>query len=272
MAYLSSVPDATTADGSTPWFKIYQNAWSPTNSGVGDNDNWGVKDLNACCGRLDVPIPESLPSGDYLLRAEVVALHALPAQLYISCYQLTIEGTGGASLPAGVSFPGAYSSSDPGLSANIHAQLSSYTAPGPKVVAGGTEIVPGGGCSGGCEETCVPESGPSSTLEVSEPTGGAGGGGGGGCQVDKYGQCGGTGYTGCTTCAVSVVIFPWIYRELTNCSRPGLRVTPRISTTISVSRAGVGREERGAWAWSRVYDSKTLKDQLVSSFRFHQAC
>lgn len=205
MVYLSAVSDASTADGSSSWFKIYENAWSPTNAGVGDNDNWGTKDMNECCGRIDVPIPSTLPSGDYLLRAEVIALHALPAQLYMSCYQLTIDGASGGSVPSGVKFPGAYSGTDPGLTANIHGKMSSYTAPGPKVVSGGTTVVPGGGCKSGCESTCMPGSGPSSTLEVTQPTNGGGDGGGGGCQVEQWGQCGGVGFTGCTTCAVSIV-------------------------------------------------------------------
>lgn len=33
-AYLSKVSDARTADGSTPWFKIYANTWSPANNGA----------------------------------------------------------------------------------------------------------------------------------------------------------------------------------------------------------------------------------------------
>ena len=205
MAYLSAVPDSSKADGSADWFKVYQNSWTSA-GGVGDNDNWGVKDMNACCGRVDVPIPADLPSGDYLLRAEVVALHTQPAQLYMTCYQLTIEGSAGGSVPAGVKFPGAYGASDPGLTANIHAALTSYVAPGPKVVAGGTEVVAGSGCSGGCEKTCAVGSSPSSALEpVSLPTGAAGGGGS--CQVAQYQQCGGQGYTGCTNCAVSFLSY-----------------------------------------------------------------
>lgn len=236
MAYLSSVADAASADGSGDWFKVYQNSWSPT-GGVGDNDNWGVKDMNACCGRVDVPIPADLPSGDYLLRAEVVALHTQPAQLYMTCYQLTIEGSEGGTLPAGVKFPGAYSGSDPGLTTNIHAQLSGYTAPGPDVVAGGLEVEAGSGCSGECEKNCAVGESPSSALEAAAlPTGAAGGGSS--CMVAKYEQCGGQGYTGCTNCAVSSP--PGGFLEgfgLTNGSL-GRRVILRTSTTTSVSRAG----------------------------------
>lgn len=74
--YLSKVADAATADGSAPWYKIFSNAWAAkAGAGAGDNDYWGTNDLNACCGRMDVPIPAGTPAGDYLLRAEVIALH-----------------------------------------------------------------------------------------------------------------------------------------------------------------------------------------------------
>ncbi|KXX78352.1 putative endo-beta-1,4-glucanase D [Madurella mycetomatis] len=133
--YLTKVADATTADGSTGWFKIFSNSWAKNPSGrVGDDDEWGTRDLSECCGRMDVKIPSDIPSGDYLLRAEALALHtagqAGGAQFYMSCYQITVEGGGDAS-PATVRFPGAYSSGDPGIRVNIHGALSNYVAPGP---------------------------------------------------------------------------------------------------------------------------------------------
>ncbi|KAK8077346.1 hypothetical protein PG996_003516 [Apiospora saccharicola] len=151
--YLSKVADASEADGSAAWYKIFADAWAPAaNSGgysAGDNDQWGVKDLNACCGRMDVTIPPDTPAGDYL-----------PARrghcFYISCYQLTIAGGGGGgggSVPAGVKFPGAIKANDPGVLINIHAKVNSYVNPGPAVVAGGETRTPGKGCTG-CEKTC----------------------------------------------------------------------------------------------------------------------
>lgn len=45
--YLSKVPDATTADGSTGWFKIFEAGWAKKpGSSSGDGDYWGTKDLN----------------------------------------------------------------------------------------------------------------------------------------------------------------------------------------------------------------------------------
>lgn len=182
IVYLSKVPDASKADGSTGWFKIYENGWAPAakSTGRGDDDQWGVKDMNNCCGKVDVKIPSDIPAGDYLLRAEVIALHTAQgnngAQFYMSCCelnllscttaqmpissgylhcgqssnllidQLTVTGGGNAN-PATVKFPGAYKSADPGIRINIHSTVSSYVVPGPPVVAGGTTKVPGIGAS-----------------------------------------------------------------------------------------------------------------------------
>jgi cellulase len=225
LVYMSKVADAATADGSSGWFKIFQDSWAKkAGGGSGDDDYWGTKDITACCGRMDVKIPTDLPAGDYLLRAEAIALHtagsAGGAQFYVTCFQLTVTGgSASGSTPATVSFPGAYKSTDPGILVNIHAPMSGYTAPGPAVYAGGSSRTPGAACAG-CEATCKPGSGPvgtASSVPASTPTkttaaGGGGAtsspppsGGGSSCSVAKYGQCGGTGYTGCTSCAAPAV-------------------------------------------------------------------
>lgn len=211
--YLTKVDDASTADGSTGWFKIFSDSWSKNPSGgSGDDDYWGTRDLNACCGKMDVPIPADIASGDYLLRAEALALHTAGqsggAQFYMSCYQITVEGGSGTASPATVRFPGAYSASDPGILVNIHAALSSYTAPGPAVYSGGTIREAGSPCTG-CSQTCKVGESPSAIAPGSGSGDGSGDGNGdgsspGGCTVQAYGQCGGEGYTGCTECAVSL--------------------------------------------------------------------
>ncbi|KAK0634017.1 glycosyl hydrolase family 61-domain-containing protein [Immersiella caudata] len=210
--YLTKVPDASKADGSTGWFKIFSNSWSKKGK-VGDDDNWGTRDLNNCCGKMDVPVPKDIAPGDYLLRAEALALHAAGpsggAQFYVSCYQITVSGEGTAS-PATVKIPGAYSASDPGIGINIHAALDSYIAPGPKVMAGGIEKAAGSAACSGCEVTCKVGTSPSAVA----PSGKSATGDGetevageaeeaGGCVAAAYGQCGGNGWTGCTSCAVS---------------------------------------------------------------------
>ncbi|KZL82501.1 fungal cellulose binding domain-containing protein [Colletotrichum incanum] len=211
IVYLSKVDNAASADGSSPWFKIFQDGWSAkAGAGSGDDDNWGVKDLNACCGKMDIPISKDIADGDYLLRAEVIALHAASpsggAQLYMTCYQISVTGGTGTAKPATVSFPGAYKASDPGIGVNIHAKLSSYVVPGGTVASIGITKTAGSGCSG-CASTCDAAKGPVGTALPVTPVGGGGGGTTPGtgsppsCTVQKYGQCGGQGWTGCTSCA-----------------------------------------------------------------------
>ena len=226
IVYMSKVSDAASADGSAGWFKIFQDGWAKKASGAsGDDDYWGTKDLNTCCGRMSVKIPADIAPGDYLLRAEVIALHTAGssggAQLYMTCFQLSVTGSGSAS-PATVLFPGAYKATDPGILVNIHAAMSSYVVPGPAVYAGGSTKTAGSACAG-CEATCAVGSGPTATVTppastVTPPASTASThtttstaststtsapSGGGGCSAAKYQQCGGTGYTGCTSCVVS---------------------------------------------------------------------
>ncbi|KAM0322514.1 hypothetical protein ACHAQA_009360 [Verticillium albo-atrum] len=206
IVYLSKVPDATTATGtSTGWFKIHQNGWSAkAGSTAANGDNWGVKDLNACCGRVDVRVPADLESGDYLLRAEVVALHVAGsrngAQFYMTCYQITVAGGTGTNKPATVKFPGAYTATDPGILFDIYRPTTSYTVPGPAVISGGRTIVAGQGCQSGCEVTCKPGTGATGTV-IAPPAPTAGAPPASGCTVPQYQQCGGQDYTGCTVCA-----------------------------------------------------------------------
>ncbi|KAI1764583.1 lytic polysaccharide monooxygenase [Hypoxylon sp. FL1150] len=213
--YMASVADASTASGPTSsWFKIFADTWAKNPSGSsGDDDSWGTKDISTCCGRMDVVVPADLAPGDYLLRAEALALHTAAssggAQFYVTCFQLTVTGAGSAK-PAGVALPGAYKASDPGILVNIHAAMSGYVAPGPAVYAGGSTKSAGSACNG-CASTCVAGNGPSSTAgsggtaptvtltstaAQATPTSGSGSG----CSVDIYGQCGGSGFSGCTTC------------------------------------------------------------------------
>jgi cellulase len=147
MAYLSKVEDAATADGSTPWFKVFQDAWKKNPSGSnGADDFWGTKDLNVNVGKMDFALPADLAPGDYLLRAEAIALHSASglngAQPYVSCYQITVSGSGTLA-PAGVDFPGAYDPSDPGLLFNMYSAVDKYTAPGPAVIPEGVEVEAG---------------------------------------------------------------------------------------------------------------------------------
>jgi len=127
--YMAKVSNAVTSTPPTSgWFKIYSHGLS---GGV-----WAVDTLIANAGILTVPIPSCIAPGDYLVRGEIIALHPAStypgAQFYIECAQVTITG-GGSKAPATVSLPGAYKGTDPGITYNLYAGLTTYTAPGPAV-------------------------------------------------------------------------------------------------------------------------------------------
>lgn len=157
IVYMAAVSDAASATGAdAAWFKVFQDTWS-SNGTSGSSDNWGTKDLNTCCGMMDVLIPEDLAPGDYLLRAEAIALHTAGseggAQFYMTCYQLTVTGSGSA-VPDTVSIPGAYNASDSGILINIYQSMTTYDAPGPTVYSGGSTRSAGAPCAD-CEATCT---------------------------------------------------------------------------------------------------------------------
>uniref|UniRef100_L2FME6 lytic cellulose monooxygenase (C4-dehydrogenating) n=1 Tax=Colletotrichum fructicola (strain Nara gc5) TaxID=1213859 RepID=L2FME6_COLFN len=110
MIYLSSVEDAAAADGSSSFFKVFESGY------FANNNTWGNDLINEGCGKQNF----------------TVALHAAGseggAQYYMSCYQIKVEGTGSAK-PEGVSFPGAYKATDPGLLINIYNTITNYAAP-----------------------------------------------------------------------------------------------------------------------------------------------
>ncbi|KAI0338578.1 glycoside hydrolase family 61 protein [Trametopsis cervina] len=123
------------SNGSGPvWVKIFQAVYTGT---------WATDQVIAAHGQHSVIVPD-IPTGDYLFRAEIVALHEADAlysqnpirgvQLYMSCSQIRVTSNGSKTLPTGVSFPGAYTDTTPGIQFNIYTQnATSYVAPGPPV-------------------------------------------------------------------------------------------------------------------------------------------
>ncbi|KAI0822021.1 glycosyl hydrolase family 61-domain-containing protein [Trametes gibbosa] len=187
MAYLAKVSNATNMDVTgLQWFKIWED-------GMDSNQVWGVDRMIANKGKVTFSIPSCIAAGQYLLRVEMIALHAASsypgAQLYMECAQVQITG-GGSTKPATVSFPGAYSGTDPGIKINIYQKLSSYTIPGPSVFSCDGSSAPAPPTS-----PASPPSNPTTpaSVPVSTPTGSAG-------TVAHYGQCGGLTYSGPTAC------------------------------------------------------------------------
>jgi len=127
--YMAKVSNAVTSPAPTSgWFKIYSDGLS--------GSTWAVDKLIANGGRLDIKLPSCIAPGDYLIRGEIIALHAASsypgAQFYVECAQVKITG-GGSKAPSTVSLPGAYAGSNPGITYNLYAGSTSYTAPGPSV-------------------------------------------------------------------------------------------------------------------------------------------
>ncbi|KAL6712374.1 hypothetical protein ACN47E_000251 [Coniothyrium glycines] len=130
MAYMKKVSDAKTDKGiGAGWFKIAQDDF--------DGTKWGVDRLIANQGVQTITIPKCIAPGQYLLRGELIALHAANsqngAQFYMECAQINVVGGSADKTPASVSLPGAYKATDAGILFNLYAGAKTYTAPGPAV-------------------------------------------------------------------------------------------------------------------------------------------
>lgn len=129
-AYISKAPStAATYDGSGSWAKIYEIAPTFTSAGP----DWGDT-----TDTFTFKLPSTLATGEYLLRIEQIALHASPAQFYLSCAQISVSG-GGSATPTGISLPAAYAADPPGIAiaGNIYYPImTNYTMPGGAVWTG----------------------------------------------------------------------------------------------------------------------------------------
>ncbi|KAH7099469.1 glycoside hydrolase [Auriculariales sp. MPI-PUGE-AT-0066] len=132
--YFAKVSNATTADGSgAVWFKVHQ-VTAVTNGGTSitfPTDN---------VPSISFTIPKALPTGQYLVRIEHIALHSASsfggAQFYIGCAQINVTGGGSGSPSPLVSIPGVYTGNEPGILINIYCNPTTYTQPGPAVWTG----------------------------------------------------------------------------------------------------------------------------------------
>lgn len=73
-------------------------------------------------------IPSCLKPGYYLVRHEIIALHAAysypGAQFYPGCHQLQVTGSGTKTPTSLVAFPGAYKATDPGITYDAYKGMS----------------------------------------------------------------------------------------------------------------------------------------------------
>ncbi|RPD53086.1 hypothetical protein L226DRAFT_473662 [Lentinus tigrinus ALCF2SS1-7] len=183
LTYMASCGD-TTCDkfdaSNAQWFKVDE---------VGkksDGSAWVQQDIMN--GKTySFTLPDNIQPGDYLIRHEIIALQLAVseggAEFYPSCTQVRIGGNGNGAPNATVSFPGAYSDTDPGiLTPDVYNPGFTYTFPGPAIasfVAGSSGSGNGNNASTNSTasaSSAVPSSTtPSSAAPSSSSTSGSGG-------------------------------------------------------------------------------------------------
>ncbi|KAJ7774055.1 glycosyl hydrolase family 61-domain-containing protein [Mycena metata] len=206
--YMAKAPagtDVASWDGSGDvWFKVFQ---IPA---VADGVTIQFPSENLVA--VNFTIPSALPSGQYLIRIEHIALHVAEtfggAQFYISCAQVQVTNGGTGTPGPLVAFPGAYTGNEPGILINIYFPIpTSYIQPGPAVWSAGGSGAPAPPVSSSTSSTIVKTTPPvtstasttkatSTTATVTTTSSTATSTG----TVPEWGQCGGTGYVGATTC------------------------------------------------------------------------
>ena len=87
---------------------------------------------------VTLTLPTNLAPGGYLIRQEIIALHLATtlggAEFYPSCTQLNVSGSQTGTPNETVSFPGAYSDTDPGiLDPTVFNAGATYIFPGPPI-------------------------------------------------------------------------------------------------------------------------------------------
>ncbi|KAJ7436095.1 glycosyl hydrolase family 61-domain-containing protein [Mycena galericulata] len=143
--YMAEAPAGTDVadwDGSgSVWFKA--NIYEISADANGETITFPSQNL----AKVSFTIPPDTPSGQYLIRAEQIALHVANvyggAQFYIACAQVEVTG-GGTGVPGPlVAFPGAYTGYEPGILIDIYYPIpTNYTQPGPPIWTGGTVVTP----------------------------------------------------------------------------------------------------------------------------------
>lgn len=218
------------------WFKIDSVGLLDPSTTDG---TWATDTLIANNNSWLVTIPPKIATGNYVLRHEILALHAANnaggAQDYPFCVNLAITSSG-TDNPAGVLGESLMSSTDPGVNFNLYAALSTYVIPGPALYSGavsmaqslpakptasgaGVYTVGAGGApvassapvvsasivtsavsrSSSAPTTLATSVKTTSTTSAVKTTSSTPAATG--AVVAKYGQCGGMGWTGGTVCA-----------------------------------------------------------------------
>ncbi|TBU45368.1 glycosyl hydrolase family 61-domain-containing protein [Dichomitus squalens] len=139
MTYMA-VCDGTTCDkfdaSNARWFKIDEAGQKSDSSGWVQADIMNGQSYS-------ITLPSDIAAGDYLIRHEIIALQGAVsvggAEFYPSCTQVRVGGNNDGAPNATVSFPGAYSDTDPGiLTPNVYNPGFEYVFPGPPIASIGS--------------------------------------------------------------------------------------------------------------------------------------
>lgn len=166
------VDDASQTTGiGAGWFKIDELDYV--------DGKWANEVIQADGGNYTFKLPTGLASGEYLLRSEMLALHAANtvggAQFYIGCAQLKITGTGSGCNPT-ISLPGAYNAEDSDIYIpDVYNGFdpTTYTAPGGSVATCGAGSGSASSTSNSTAKATKAAASSSISFSAPLPTGGA---------------------------------------------------------------------------------------------------
>ena len=131
----AAASDNAAGDG---WFKIMENGYDEA------TQEWCTAKLVASNGHMAATIPSGLQPGYYLMRTEILALHAAQAsppdpQFFVGCAQIFLS-SGGSDTPKNtVSIPGYVDMNTPALTFNVYKEPLDLPFPnyGPPVYTAG---------------------------------------------------------------------------------------------------------------------------------------
>lgn len=140
--YVSPVDDATVTDAQYDgeWYKVHQSLLCTA------GDAASLRTTAWCSygeDRISFSVPDTLPDGQYLVRAEHMALHGAhngEAEFYYAALQMEVTGSSATAIPGtSVGIPGVYQSTDEAVNFSLWGSSTSYDLiPGPDVIPGGT--------------------------------------------------------------------------------------------------------------------------------------
>ncbi|KAG9229118.1 glycoside hydrolase family 61 protein [Amylocarpus encephaloides] len=114
------------------WFKIGEGGLIDAKKA--SNGYWVTDTLIANNNTWTITIPKTIATGNYVLRHEIIGLHAAGqangAQNYPQCFNLAITSEG-TDNPAGVLATTFYKATDPGIKFDLYSAFTSYAIPGP---------------------------------------------------------------------------------------------------------------------------------------------